>query len=420
LCKRAVEPNGSIVLKRHIFFLAGFDPFDVAAQYRRFRREAGTFQKTWNVSATVSELPVGGADPEHWTVSARGPNWATHVTFEPLAWHDIVRADVAGAMLPRLRAGLETFWDLIVSGTAARYFAANYRYGLFFLVPFLYLLLFAAVAVAVAWLIASELSLALPLAILAAIVIVPAVFALLLRWPGRRWRVAQGLADWITPRDYMYGRRADLEARVNAFAQRILECARRADVDEILVVGHSLGATIALDVLAQALSADPQLGQRGPRLCLLTIGATVPKLALHPAATRLRACAEKVAAADAIAWGEFQSRQDPISFYRLDPVTLRPFEDNSGGKPHIRVINFYDLLEHAKMERIKWRFMRVHYQFVMAAEKRGTYDYFMLICGPAPFARAIWAPGGVSDLIGADGSYQNEPAAARRIATDAS
>jgi hypothetical protein len=409
-----------MVLKRHVFFIAGFDPFDVAAQYRRFRREAGAFQKTWNVSATVSELQGGGSVPEHWAISARGPDWSTEVTFEPLSWHDIVRTDIAGPMLPRLRAGMLTFWDFIASGTAARYFAANYRYGLFFLVPFLYVFLFAAVAIAAAWFIASELRLTVPLAILAAIVIVPAVFALLLRWPGRRWRVAQGLADWITPRDYMYGRRADLETRVNAFAQRVLACARRSDLDEILVVGHSLGATIALDVLAHALSADPQLGQHGPRVGLLTIGATVPKLALHPAATRLRACAVKVAEADAIAWGEFQSRQDPISFYRLDPVTLRAFQDNAGGKPHIRVINFYDLLEPAKMARIKWRFMRVHYQFVMAAEKRGTYDYFMLTCGPAPFARAIWAPGGVNELIGPDAAYLDASAPARRIATDVS
>ncbi|MGB8549637.1 MAG: hypothetical protein WCD82_15775, partial [Xanthobacteraceae bacterium] len=196
----------------------------------------------------------------------------------------------------------------------------------------------------------------------------------------------------------------------------------QAEADEILIIGHSLGAIIAVDMLSRALAANPQLGRSGPSVCFLTIGATVPKLTLHPAAVRLRACAEKIAATDQITWGEFQTRQDPISFYYFDPVRLVPFRGNSSGKPHIRIINFWDLVETAKMKRIAWKFMRIHYQFVMAAERRGTYDFFMLVCGPAPFARTIWAPGGCAELVGEDGAYLEEqkPAPARRLATDVS
>ena len=133
-----------MVFKRHVFFLAGFDPFDVPALHRRFRREAATFETTWNVRASVSELT--GEPMEQWAVSASGPNWSTQVIYEQLAWHDIVLADLAGPMLPRLRAGAETFWDFLVSGTVFRYFRANYRYGLFFLVPFVDVVLFALLA----------------------------------------------------------------------------------------------------------------------------------------------------------------------------------------------------------------------------------------------------------------------------------
>ena len=137
-----------MVFKRHVFFLAGFDPFDVPALHRRFRREAKTFETTWNVRASVSELT--GEPMEQWAVSASGPNWSTQVIYEQLAWHDIVLADLAGPMLPRLRAGVETFWDFLVSGTVFRYFRANYRYGLFFLVPFVDLALFALLALVAA------------------------------------------------------------------------------------------------------------------------------------------------------------------------------------------------------------------------------------------------------------------------------
>jgi hypothetical protein len=53
--------------------------------------------------------------------------------------------------------------------------------------------------------------------------------------------------------------------------------------------------------------------------------------------------------------------------------------------------------------------MRLHYQFVMANELRTAYDYFMLMCGPAPFRQTIHQPNGPADLYAADGSWR-EPA----------
>jgi hypothetical protein len=209
----------------------------------------------------------------------------------------------------------------------------------------------------------------------------------------------------------MYDRRPDIAARIGDFSERLIACVQRTEADEILIVGHSLGATLAVDALAHALATDPDLTRRGPKLAFLTIGATIPKLGLHPAATRLRACADRVAAENDLTWGEFQTRQDPISFYRYDPVRLSKFKDNSGGKPHVRVVNFRDLLSPETTRRIFWDFMRIHYQFVMASERRGVYDLFTMLIGPSPLERTIWAPGGSADLIAADGSYVEAAAA---------
>src|SRR5262249_20000989 len=152
-------------------------------------------------------------------------------------------------------------------------------------------------------------------------------FAALMRWPGERWRVGQALADWIFARDYMLGRHGDMSARVDDFAARVVACAGRAHVDEIIIAGHSLGATVAVDVLARAFERDPALGNRGPKLCLLTIGATIPKLALHPRGAWLRAQAQRLAAEPSLAWAEYQARDDFISFHKFDPVRLVRIDD---------------------------------------------------------------------------------------------
>ena len=40
----------------------------------------------------------------------------------------------------------------------------------------------------------------------------------------------------------------------------------------------------------------------------------------------------------------------------------------------------------------------------MANERRSTYDYFMMVCGPIPFSSITIAPIGPAELIADDGA----------------
>ena len=405
-----------MIRKRHFFHAPGFDPYDAASQHRRFVREAARFQTTWNVSAVVSDLRDPSAGEGHWSVTAKAPGWTVEACYEILDWDDIVRAELDGRATSRLWNALVTFVDFIASGAVGRYFGANWRYALFFFVPFLNVILFAVVAIILGWVAGAALGSLVfgsaGLGAVAGLVVAVLAFWLLMRWPGDRWRVNQGLADWIFARDYMLRRRRDVEARAEAFADRLVARARRADADEIIVAGHSLGATIVVDMLARALARDPDLGRHGPQLGVLTIGATIPKLALHPGGDWVRAAARRMAAEPSLTWAEFQARDDVISFHKFHPVELKRFKDvNDASPPVIRRVQIHEMLSEAAFRRYRFNFMRLHYQFVMANERRALYDYFMLICGPAPFRRTINQANGPVDLYGADGSLR-DPAVA--------
>ena len=242
-----------------------------------------------------------------------------------------MRDEIARPAIAQLVEGMIAFADFLFSGTAVRYFRAAWPYGTFFLAPFLNVLLFTALAVGAGVGAAQALAkYRRAVAAVAGVAVALAVFAVLMRWLGRRWRVRQALADWIFAREFMYGRRPRNGRAARGI--RAAHCRRRrerAADDEILIVGHSLGATmavLALDARARALTAS--LTQHGPKICLLTVGSTIPKLALHPAAGALRDCGTRVAAEPAIAWTEFQARRDAISFYKFDPVTLKRFDGN--------------------------------------------------------------------------------------------
>jgi hypothetical protein len=75
------------------------------------------------------------------------------------------------------------------------------------------------------------------------------------------------------------------------------------------------------------------------------------------------------------------------------------------GVPVIRRVQIHQMLSAPTLRRLRFRYMRLHYQFVMANELRAAYDYFMLMCGPAPFQRTVTEPNGPADLYGADGAY---------------
>jgi hypothetical protein len=394
-----------MVKRRHVFHLAGYDAIGIG-WYRLFKRELLKFCSTWNVSSTVSDIAPAkpGTNPV-WTVTTTAPNWRVETSYEPLLWDDIILADFARPMAQRLSQACQVFSDIVISGTFFRYCKANWQYGLFFMFPFVLLALFALVAVLIAHqaTVLAGLSGLIQTGLTGAFGIV--LFIALLHWPGRRWRVQQSLDDWIFSWQYVHGRRPDLDRRIELFAEQLVARVRDPALDEIILVGHSMGATLALEIIARTLERDPDLGRHGPTVCLLTVGSTIPKFTLHPAGSRFGEHAARIVREPSIAWAEYHARSDPISFYKFDPVRLTAFYgDPMRGKPLMRRIRLQHMLEKRTYWRYRLRFMRLHYQVVMANERRATYDYFMMVCGPVPFARTALTRGGSAELIAADGS----------------
>ena len=198
----------------------------------------------------------------------------------------------------------------------------------------------------------------------------------------------------------MYGRRPDVEARLDRFAETLVARARDTTLDEIVIVGHSMGRPSPSKSSRARLQSTRNLGRHGPAVCLLTVGSTIPKFTLHPAGEGFRNRAAHIVRERSIAWAEYHARSDAISFYKFDPVKLtRFYGDPISGKPLLRRVWLQQMLTRRTYWRYRLRFMRLHYQFVMANERRSTYDYFMMVCGPIPFSRSVLAPTGPVELI---------------------
>jgi hypothetical protein len=116
----------------------------------------------------------------------------------------------------------------------------------------------------------------------------------------------------------------------------------------------------------------------------------------------------RIADEPSIAWAEYQSRDDTISFYKFDPVALRRIDDDRlDGKPVIRRVQIHDMLLPETFARCRRNVLRLHYRSVMANDRRAPYDYFMMVAGPVPFSAWTTSPAGFLDFIGQDSGYRD-------------
>src|SRR5262249_56818527 len=78
-----------MIRRRHVYHVAGYDPIDAGAQYRRFARQLDVFRRTWNVDATLSALKQSNPQSRAWwSVSARGANWQGEAGHQRVLWGD--------------------------------------------------------------------------------------------------------------------------------------------------------------------------------------------------------------------------------------------------------------------------------------------------------------------------------------------
>jgi pimeloyl-ACP methyl ester carboxylesterase len=389
--------------RRHVFHIGGYDAIVPEKQLERFRRSLSSFKKTWNVSSQTSALAGSSKVSASWETAAWGPNWNTEVTFELLRWDDLVLRDSERGMLSRVCQSTLTLFDFTVTGALFRYIGANWKYAGFFLFPYFCIALFGLCGAGLAYAVIRLSGLTGVGAAIPGIAVAVGIFTGLLRWLGPR-RINHALDDAIFSREFLHGQRLEMEQRIDDFAGKILQRVRKADVDEILIVAHSLGAAMAIAAVARCLKQDPQFAKHGPPLCILTVGATIPKFSLHPKGEQFRQATRMVADEMSIRWVEYQARDDVISFYRFDPVTLkRVGREEFDGRPNIRRVQIHSMMDPASFRRYRFNFMRLHYQFLMGNAQRTVYDYCLITCGPLAFDN-ITAPSGGVGRFEADGS----------------
>jgi len=379
------------VRRRHVVYAQGYDPRGLAEYYRLFRGEYRKFCALYGLTGTVGKIVN---PPErfttHWTLdtegtTADGEPWRVHTTYEFLRWEDIIRRDFARPVWWKILHALGVFHGSVFNGVYRRIAAAHWRFALFMLYPFVILttniVAAALIAMAGGWLV----SFATPqiVAWLAGLAIFAAAFAVILRKTEPLSYMLYMFDDIASTHQFAYGKRPDWEQRFEVFAEDLIDTVRASDADEIVVVGHSSGSFVAVEVIGRALAHDATFA-RGKHLSLVTIGANLPIIGFNPPAAAFRERLAALAQCPDLDWIDYQSRKDVMNFYPFDPVAGHGLTPGAARRnPTVVPVRFRDIIKPQSYPAFRWRFFRVHFQFLMANERVGSaYDYFMICCGP--------------------------------------
>jgi hypothetical protein len=398
-----------MIQRRHVFYVEGYDPQGAAGYYGIFQSAAKRFQKLWPIAVDLHELKLDTDGLAHWDVETSGPNWRTSTRYEFLRLENIIRANMREPLWRQVPRALYWALDDLLSGTTFRIFWASWRFGLH-LVGYQILLMAwiaaSAAAGALAGVLAAQAAgLPVAIAVVVALAAAAAVFVAL-RPLTDRWLVIQVNNCWPKLREFARGGSSSLRQPIDIFANRVVAAVRANEADEILIVGHSGGGTLAPAVVTRALELAPDLGRHGPRIVFMTLGSVMPAAALHPDSGWLRAKIQRIAVEPSILWLDCQSRKDCLNFWGFDPVAgLGVTVGRERCNPQIWQVRMRDSLSPQSYWRLRWNLFRIHYQFILANDNRAPYDYLMLCCGPVPVEE--WAKCG-RELVEAfleDGSY---------------
>jgi hypothetical protein len=370
------------VARRLALVFPGFEPIPVEAHCARFIREAKKSAPVFDMEITASE-PVFDRETVStgsFTVHASGAGWRTDTEIVVYGLGDLNDAYAERGAVARALLGMMALADFVVTGTFFRFVATSWRYGLFFLYPIVLLL--------AAFLIGALTARLLPGGWEFRSVCGLVAFVLALWLASAKMHFLLMMDDWACARDIARGGHSHIVERIGEVVADTRRRVERGDAEEVLFAAHSFGAITAVLGLGQIL----EHGRERPETGLLTTGSSLLKVALHPAARRLREAIGAVVAGP-VAWIDVQSLTDPINFYGSNPKKALGIVE--GNAPRILRVRFRNQLTDGTYRRIKRNFFRVHRQFVYASEKRTGYSFHAMICGPQRFA-SVWAARGLA------------------------
>jgi len=358
-----------------VFYISGFDPRGPLHYHRLYREESAKQSAVNGLNIAVGKRRTIDEFESAWTLATE----TTASEYSFLRYEDIIRNRWPAGAVAMYASILRYNWNFARLGVFAVILRNSWPAFVAVMYPAAVLLaLFlasAALGAAVATPGGAIFGAAAYAAGMPALVIPFLLYGLIDRRLSAFW-LARSCAFLV---DRGTGRAPEVDARSSVFASRIARAVCDGGNDEVLVAGHSVGTHIAITVVARALDSIPD----GSWLSLLTAGQSIVMAPDVPLAAQFRQDLLKVATSSKVRWIDVTSAVDGSCIALTDPLATSGVTRPAGAiiQPKLVSARFNKLFTPASYARMRRDFLRTHFQYLMAAELAGDYDYFLITAG---------------------------------------
>jgi hypothetical protein len=377
-----------LIEKRVVLHFTGFEPLDGVAHRARYERSARQSAAVWGYSVETGAADEG-SDPVSFVVTtgekatapeagAGSPGWQTKSRIHMVDHDTLVRRLRSGNTLSQIIAGFRSCAEIMLEGGMRGYFRHAWRFGLFFLFPFLLTALAIALTAQIA-IMPSVLGFS-PWHMLWSAPLALCFFIFAFLPFSERFHTLHLFADWAMAVALGRMDRKDfndwLEERATAVRKALDE-----EADEYVISSHSMGSSVAAHVIGILLEREPEIF-KGKRVVFATLGSAILQCALMSSATLLRARVGLIARCPEISWLDVQCLTDSINFYKVPVVAVSCHRDAPEAK--MILIRVKQMLTREHYRKIRKDQLRVHRQYVLGPDLKASFDFTLMTAGPMP------------------------------------
>ena len=377
------EPEGqSKPFRRRVFYIPGYDPIHPRRYRELYRKEGADQAKISNYSLTLAPKKTQG--PYGWQATATIDGHTAQADIEVLVWSDIVRSSMEQGILATYLQLLRTAAAYILTGALFRLMRLRKGPMIAALYPIGMLLLQLTIACLIGYAVYLMGAQIHPMIGLFVALPTAAQTLRFFRKHDNRLYAYYLMHDYAHSAQSLGAYPPELETRLTAFRETIQK-ALTEDTDEVLIVGHSSGAHLAVSILSDLIRAG--LPSQRPILSFLSLGQVVPMISFLPRANRLRADLHYLSARPEITWIDVTAPGDGCAFALCDPVAVTGVSPPNQIWPLIISAAFTQTLSPDRWKTLRWRFFRLHFQYLCAFDRPGDYDYFKITAGSETLAQ---------------------------------
>jgi pimeloyl-ACP methyl ester carboxylesterase len=387
------------ISRRRVYYISGFDPRGARFYHQLYAREAPLHARPRPLALRVGARVRLTPHFSTWDIHSEcGQGASVRTDYQFLGWDDVVRRHWIKGRARLIVRSLPIYAAYFLRGGFSRVRRLSRSAFLSGVFPMAYLLLLGGGLVAT-FLGGRACAEAATGSLLVANLFGGALSWFLGRW-GLVWAERLGVL-WLL-RTYVFlhlwraGKIPEVDRRVEDMAEHILRTESEHPVEETLIVGHSVGTILAVWVSARVLeklkntkvnSGDER--EREPAassaeitgLQLLTLGQCLPLLVAMPNAEQMKEKLQNIHSKKHLHWTDVSALADPLCFFRTNPMHAFGVDCAEGLQPRLRAVRFFKMFLFQNYRRIRWNKVRLHFQYIMAAEIPTGYDYFASTAG---------------------------------------